>query len=98
MRQQVKQQTTAYPDVRLTGVLRGLGIATHNWYHAGVPAGERKRSGPKGKAIPWWTEQTIVTMAAANPWYGYKRIAVMCRRAGHDVTNRQCYRVMQKEA
>jgi len=40
-------------------------------------------------------------MARANPWYGYKRIAVMCRReAKRDprqpmVTNRQCYRVMQ---
>lgn len=35
-------------------------------------------------------------MAMANPWYGYKRIAVMCRRAGHAVTNRQCYKVMKQ--
>lgn len=35
-------------------------------------------------------------MAEANPWYGYKRIAVMCRRAGHAVTNRQAYRVMRR--
>lgn len=35
-------------------------------------------------------------MAHANPWYGYKRIAVMCRRAGHAVKNRDAYRVMQK--
>jgi transposase InsO family protein len=32
-------------------------------------------------------------MARDNPWYGYKRIAVMCRRAGQNVTNRQCFRV-----
>jgi transposase InsO family protein len=96
VRHQVKHQTTEHPDVRLTGVLRGLGIAVSSWYHAGVPAGERKRPGPKGKPIPWWTEQTIVTMAVANPWYGYKRIAVMCRRAGHGVRNRQCYRVMKQ--
>ncbi len=34
-------------------------------------------------------------MASLNPWYGYKRIAVMCRRAGASVTNRQAYRVMK---
>ena len=34
-------------------------------------------------------------MAQANPWYGYKRIAVMCRRAGQAVKNRQAYRVMK---
>jgi transposase InsO family protein len=35
-------------------------------------------------------------MAEENPWYGYKRIAVMCRRAEVDVANRQAYRVMKK--
>ena len=40
-------------------------------------------------------ESAVVAMATQNPWYGYKRIAVMCRRAGQKVTNRQCYRVMK---
>ena len=35
-------------------------------------------------------------MAKDNPWYGYKRIAVMCRREGTSVTNRQAYRVMRE--
>lgn len=34
-------------------------------------------------------------MAETNPWFGYKRIAVMCRRAGVAVTNRQAYVVMR---
>lgn len=34
-------------------------------------------------------------MATDNPWYGYKRIAVMCRRDGIAVTDRQVYRVMK---
>ena len=34
-------------------------------------------------------------MATANPWYGYKRIAVMCRRAGQAVKDREAYVVMQ---
>ena len=32
-----------------------------------------------------------------NLWYGYKRIAVMCRRAGQGVTYKQAYRVMKEE-
>jgi putative transposase len=34
-------------------------------------------------------------MATENPWYGYKRIAVMCRRAGYAVKNREAYIVMR---
>ena len=34
-------------------------------------------------------------MATPNPWYGYKRIAVMCRRAGQAVKDRQAYVVMR---
>lgn len=35
-------------------------------------------------------------VAETNPWYGYKRVAVICRRAGLEVTDRQAYRVMKK--
>jgi putative transposase len=34
-------------------------------------------------------------MATANPWYGYKRIAVMCRRADQAVKDREAYVVMK---
>ena len=33
-------------------------------------------------------------MAHANPWYGYRRVAVMCRQADQPVKNREAYRVM----
>lgn len=36
-------------------------------------------------------------MATTNPWYGYQRIAVMCRRAGDAVQDRQAYVVMRAE-
>jgi len=36
----------------------------------------------------------VIDMARASPWYGYKKIAIMCRRAGQPVKNRQAYRVM----
>jgi len=35
-------------------------------------------------------------MATKNPWYGYKRIAVMCRREGTRVTDREAYIVMRE--
>jgi transposase InsO family protein len=35
-------------------------------------------------------------MATDNPWYGYQRIAVMCRREDDPVTDRQAYRVMKE--
>jgi len=31
-----------------------------------------------------------------RPWYGYQRIAVMCRREAEPVTDRQVYRVMRE--
>jgi transposase InsO family protein len=39
--------------------------------------------------------QAVVEMATTNPWYGYKRIAVMCRRAGQAVKDREAYVVMK---
>lgn len=69
------------PRARQTTVLRLVGIAPSSWHR--VPReGERKRPGPPPKAIADEVVVAVVTMATENPWYGYKRIAVMCRRAG----------------
>ena len=35
-------------------------------------------------------------MAEENPWYGYKRIAVMCRRDEVKVSDRQVYRLFKE--
>ncbi len=56
----------------------------------------QSRPGPPSRAIPPDVEDWVLTMARANPGYGDKRIAVMCRRAGQAVTNRDAYRVMKK--
>gem|GEM_PF-3718874 len=80
---------------RLTSVLSALGICSSSWYRRPIPQEERKRPGPTKQPIPYQVVEAVVTMARLNPWYGYKRIAVMCRRSGQDVTNRQAYRVMK---
>ena len=79
---------------RITGVLSALEIPTTTWYRKAIPEAERRRPGPKPKSIPEVVEKTVVAMATGNPWYGYQRIAVMCRRESEPVTDRQAYRVM----
>ncbi len=55
------------------------------------------RPGPRPKVIPEVIRQYIIKTAQTYPWYGYKRIAVICHRQGKQITNRQCYRVMKDE-
>jgi transposase InsO family protein len=82
------------PSPRCTEVLRHLGIATSSWYRP--ESAERKRPGPAPRPIPQEIVDAVITMATDNPWYGSKRIAVMCRRAGQAVKNRVAYLVMRK--
>lgn len=84
------------PGPRLTSLLQWLSIQTSSWYHAVKPPEQRRCPGPPPRPIPAPIESAVATMATTNPWYGYKRIAVMCRRAGQAVTNRQCYQVMKR--
>ncbi len=57
---------------------------------------QRQRPGPRPREIPPEVTGWVLAMAQANPWYGYKRIAVMCRRVGQRVKNRDAYRVMKE--
>lgn len=83
------------PAPRCTEVLRHVGIATSSWYRP--ESAERRRPGPASQPIPQELVDAVLTMATDNPWYGYKRIAVMCRRAGHRrVKNRVAYLVMRQ--
>jgi len=83
------------PAIRLTRLLGALGVPKSGWYRRPGPECERKRPGPPPQEVPALIEEAVVSMATRNPWYGYKRIAVMCRRAGSPVSDRQVYRVMK---
>jgi len=93
IRAELETETTS-PRPRQTHVLRLVGIAPSSWHRA-PREGERKRPGPSPKVIADEVVVAVVEMATANPWYGYQRIAVMCRRAGHAVKNREAYVVMR---
>jgi hypothetical protein len=82
--------------VRLTGILDALNIAHSSWYRKSIPASERKRPGPAAKPIPEHIVRVVILIAKLYPWYGYKKIAVICRRAGYKVKNRHAYRIMDE--
>jgi len=82
--------------VRITDILDALGIAHSSWYRKFIPASERKCPCPVRKSIPPEIERIVIYYAKLYPWYGYKKIAVICRRAGHKVKNRQAWRVMDE--
>lgn len=101
MTDEIREMVTAglvdEPRVRVTEVLRILGIPTSSWYRRIELGREPKRRGPAPKPIDPQIERAVVAMALDNPWYGYQRIAVMCRRSGELVTNRAAYAVMRAE-
>jgi len=76
-------------------VLVALGIAIASWYYRPRPATTKKPARWRRKPLPAADAKKVLAMAKANPWYGYKRIAVMCRRAKTKVSNRQVYWVMR---
>lgn len=96
LREQVTSALASSPRTRLTRLLHHLGVASSSWYHRGVPEDQRRRPGPAPRAVPAAIERAVLDMARANPWHGSKRIAVMCRRAGHKVTNRHAFGVMKR--
>jgi putative transposase len=79
--------------VRLREVLKHLGVARSSWYAGGKPVGEHKRPGPSPKPVPAELVEAIVTAAEQYPWWGYKRVAIVLRRQGLKVSNKQVWRV-----
>ena len=83
----------AMPGVRLNRVLKALGIACSVWYAR--KKRDPKRPGRKPKPVPEELAAAIRKLAHEYPWWGYKRIAVVTRRCGIKVSNKQVYEVMK---
>jgi len=93
----VTDELASDAKLRRTRLLAALGIATSSWYRPPMPLEAKKRHGPAPRPIAAEIRLAVIEMALAHPWYGYKRIAVMCRRAGQAVKDRQAYAVMRAE-
>lgn len=81
------------PPVRLNHLLRWLDIPRSSWY--GRRAEKPARPGRKPKAIDPQLAAAIEALAHRYPWWGYKRIAIIARREGLGVTNKQVYRIFK---
>ena len=95
-RQEINDVIVKDSKARLTKVLVALGIPASSWYRQPVSEDQRRRPGPPRKVIDPRIVETVVKMATDNPWYGYQRIAVMCRRLPEAVSDQDAYRVMRQ--
>lgn len=86
-------QASSRPPARLNHLLRWLSVPRSTWY--GQRKGEPKKPGRKAKPVPEELAVAIRQLAGQYPWWGYKRIAVIARRLGIGVSNKQAYRVMK---
>jgi putative transposase len=81
------------PVVRISRLLGYRGIASSSWY--AQPKAHPQRPGRKPKGVPEEIGARIRALAEMYPWWGYKRIAVVARREGLKVANKQVYRVFK---
>lgn len=84
-------------ELRLREVVKYLGVARSSWYAGLKPKTERKRPGPTAKPVPPELVRRIIEAAHSYPWWGYKRVAVVLRRQGVKISNKQVWRVYQAE-
>ena len=95
-------QAAARP-LRLTRVVDALG-GRATWYRrAASDAADTPqcgvappRRGPPAQEIPSWDRQVVLTVAQAFPWYGYKKIALICQRLDEPVPRRRVYRILKE--
>ena len=75
-------------QLRVSGVLGGLGVARSSWY-------ARPKDGVRGRRpvpIDETLRVAVKSTAERYPWWRYKRIAVVCRNNGLAVSNALVYR------
>ena len=87
---------------RLKHVLAVIG-GRSRWYREEAAArqpvsGDRPQSrrGPHPAQIDPWEKHVVETVAKACPWYGYKKIALICERLDEPIPRRKVYRIMKE--
>ena len=80
---------------RTKAVLRGIGVAPSTWYRRTEAA--PKRPGPPPKPLDEALKATVVSFATRYPWWGYNRLTIVLRRAGHAVGKKFVHAVFKAE-
>ena len=83
-KQAAKEESATAP--RWKAVLRAVGIAPSSWYHK--PPETPKRPGPTPKPLDEALRAKVIEFAERYPWWGYKRVAIVMRRAGIEVSKK----------
>jgi putative transposase len=89
----IREAVAAHPEARLKPVVRYLGLACSSFFRR--PVASRRRPGPAPRPLDPQLSEVVVGFAKQFPWWGYRRLAVVLRRAGERVTNRFVYRVLR---
>ena len=85
------------PDsVRLTAVLGHIGVVPSSWYYQVLSSEERKKPGRKAIPVEPGKARLIIKTADKYPQWGYKKIAIVCRRTDGSVRDRAVYKVFKK--
>ena len=89
----IREAVRAHPTARLKAVVRTLGLPCSSFFRRAVAS--RGRPGPRPRPLDPQLSEVVVYFAKQMPWWGYKRLAIVLRRAGYGVTNRFVYRVLK---
>lgn len=81
------------PPARLKRVVAAIGWPTSSFFRK--PVAQPRRPGPAPQPLDPDKAAAVREVALAYPWWGYKRLAVVCRRRGLGVSNRFVYRVLK---
>ena len=83
-------------QVRLKPLLGALGVAASSWYHR--PDEAPRKPGPAPRPLDEALRGQVIEFARLYPWWGYKRLAIVMRRAGIVVSKKFVYAVFKAEA
>jgi transposase InsO family protein len=81
--------------VRLKPLLGALGVAASSWYHR--PDEAPRKPGPAPRPLDEALRGQVIEFARLYPWWGYKRLAIVMRRAGIVVSKKFVYAVFKAE-
>lgn len=89
----VREEVTKRPPATLKGVVRAVGWPSSSFFWR--PAEEKRKPGPARREVDQELAKVVRSTALKFPFWGYKRIAVVVRRAGVAVSNRFVYEVLK---
>lgn len=91
----VRNEVSSHPPARLKAVVSAVGWPLSSFFRRS--SAERRRPGPAPRPLNRELYEAVREVALAFPWWGYKRLAVVCRRRQLSVSNRFVYRVLKAE-